>query len=190
MAGNRKRKRPVHTAEECSRKRSRTGRGNGSGPRALPVAFNTPHPVLSFYYPSVVTLRAYLLSKLPVSSKIRRRRLASIGRCSEERCRYPPHRASKGHGQGSGVDCADTSFCASDGRDGSLARLLDATLVCGADEVAADKHQSRLRELAAFSQQQQRLTGASSYGTQNCSQSEVGGISSTSVSSSSSVTSS
>lgn len=37
------------------------------------------HPVISLYYRQVVSLRQYLLGQLPVSSKVRRRRLASLG---------------------------------------------------------------------------------------------------------------
>lgn len=37
------------------------------------------HPVISLYYREVLTLRQYLLRQLPVSSKLRRRRIASLG---------------------------------------------------------------------------------------------------------------
>ncbi|KAK1143635.1 Telomerase reverse transcriptase [Aspergillus melleus] len=36
------------------------------------------HPVISLYYPRVVTLRQYLLKRIPVSSKSRRRRIAAV----------------------------------------------------------------------------------------------------------------
>lgn len=46
-----------------------------------PAARNdqTSHPVISLYYREVLTLRQYLLRQLPVSSKLRRRRIASLG---------------------------------------------------------------------------------------------------------------
>lgn len=37
------------------------------------------HPVISLYYRQVVSLRQYLLGQLPGPSKVRRRRLASLG---------------------------------------------------------------------------------------------------------------
>jgi hypothetical protein len=61
----------------------------GAGPRkkakraAKPSAASTPigpdHPVLQRLYPKVLTLRNYLLSRLPKSSKNRRRRLSQLG---------------------------------------------------------------------------------------------------------------
>ena len=37
------------------------------------------HELLSRYYPILVTLRQYALSKLPVSSRLRRKKLATVG---------------------------------------------------------------------------------------------------------------
>ena len=39
----------------------------------------TQHPVLRLYYPSVLTLREYLLSQLPAASKSRRKKITAIG---------------------------------------------------------------------------------------------------------------
>lgn len=37
------------------------------------------HPVISVYYPEVLTLRQYLLRQIPISSKSRRRRIRTVG---------------------------------------------------------------------------------------------------------------
>jgi len=41
------------------------------------------HPLLSQLYPHVQTLRDYVLSKLPASSRLRRKKIASVGLSSE-----------------------------------------------------------------------------------------------------------
>ncbi|KAJ5677257.1 uncharacterized protein N7477_002890 [Penicillium maclennaniae] len=42
------------------------------------------HPVISLYYRELLTLRQYLLTQLPVSSKLRRRRIASLANSTAE----------------------------------------------------------------------------------------------------------
>ncbi|KAJ5147503.1 hypothetical protein N7526_000855 [Penicillium atrosanguineum] len=44
----------------------------------------TTHPVISLYYRELLTLRQYLLTHLPVSSKLRRRRIASLASSTAE----------------------------------------------------------------------------------------------------------
>lgn len=68
------------------RKRNRAGRdGQGENKRQRTTGFfNSKDPVvksavLAQYYPKVLSLREYLVSKLPSSSKIRRRKILSVG---------------------------------------------------------------------------------------------------------------
>jgi len=47
------------------------------------------HALLAQYYPEVITLREYAIARLPQSSKIRRRKIASVGSqslCPEKTC--------------------------------------------------------------------------------------------------------
>ena len=71
MAG--KRKRRVHGTEGGQKRQRVTGALNGKDPAVKQA-------VLSQYYPQVVSLREYLISKLPASSKIRRKKILSVGR--------------------------------------------------------------------------------------------------------------
>jgi telomerase reverse transcriptase len=74
------------------RKRSRPGLGAGGDNKRQRVAgsLNGKTPVvkqalLAQYYPRVVSLREYLLLKLPTTSKVRRKKIISVGRkCSVE----------------------------------------------------------------------------------------------------------
>ncbi|KAK0126716.1 hypothetical protein ONS95_008298 [Cadophora gregata] len=65
------------------RKRKRSGQAIGDQKRqkisqnSLPVVKDA---LLTKYYPQVLSLREYLLSKLPVSSRVRRRKILSLGR--------------------------------------------------------------------------------------------------------------
>lgn len=119
-------------------KRERSAHVVGRPPkRARPAADQsavaTPpgvdHPVLRRLYPGVLSLRHYLLSRLPASSKYRRRRLTQLGL----------HHHAQHH------------------LDADLAQLLDATLIgiprtadaAGQDEAAKD----RARDIDTFSQQ-------------------------------------
>lgn len=171
--GGKKRKRNRHghsqSAEEPPRKRVRVGSVREPGSAAWIDSTTIRHPVLSLYYPCVVTLRTYLLSKLPVSSKARRRRLLAIGSC--------PQRRQLGHKQAdlrrnhttNVDDCSDGSTDS----NAALAGLLDTTLVCGLETSCSAQDQSRMNDLATFSQQQSKSTASSSAGSAGCSQSEV-----------------
>ncbi len=74
------------------------------------------HTLLAQYYSSVQTLREYLLAKLPASSRIRRKKIASVGLVSSS----------------AGTTCTDAEV--------ALGHILDTTLVgCRAnDEPASD----------------------------------------------------
>ncbi|KAE8164338.1 hypothetical protein BDV40DRAFT_116927 [Aspergillus tamarii] len=104
------------------------------------------HPVISIYYRRVVTLRQYLLERIPKSSKSRRRRIASV----------PSHDPS------------------SDGdQDKELSRLLDTTLVGILKEPTAGCDQERRQELAEFTASLDRSLLTSTDTGPPCPQAEV-----------------
>ncbi|KAJ5663924.1 hypothetical protein N7507_004655 [Penicillium longicatenatum] len=86
-----KRKRPVKDPGPTSSQASITAAPGRFKPSKDPVARNTrtTHPVISLYYRQVLTLRQYLLGQLPISSKLRRRRITSL-RSSSERSNVQP----------------------------------------------------------------------------------------------------
>lgn len=86
----------------------------------------TTHPVISLYYRQVLTLRHYLLDQLPVSSRLRRRRITSL-RSSPERSNVQP-----------------------------LADLLDSTLVGVLKERSPKIDSERQRVYREFTQSQSR----------------------------------
>ncbi|RDL40109.1 uncharacterized protein BP5553_00088 [Venustampulla echinocandica] len=70
MTGKRKRKRPSSGGEgQCNSQEVQKGNGDPVVKQALLVQF----------YPQVLTLRDYLLSKLPSTSKVRRKKISSLG---------------------------------------------------------------------------------------------------------------
>jgi len=73
MAGKRKRTRP--NAQEGGQKRQKI-----SDPLQSSKDPIIKHALLAQYYPQVFTLREYLLRRLPNTSKIRRKKIASVGR--------------------------------------------------------------------------------------------------------------
>lgn len=93
----------------------------------------TTHPVISLYYRQVLTLRQYLLRQLPASSKLRRRRIASL------RPSGPPSIAERGN---------DTAS--------PLADLLDSTLIGVLKEPSAKIDSDRQRDYRVFTQSQSR----------------------------------
>jgi telomerase reverse transcriptase len=93
----------------------------------------TTHPVISLYYRQVLTLRQYLLRQLPASSKLRRRRIASLRPSS------PP----------SIPECGDDTAS-------PLADLLDSTLVGVLKESSVKVDSDRQRDYRAFTQSQSR----------------------------------
>lgn len=96
------------------------------------------HPVLSRYYPWVVSLRQYLLHALPSTSKARRRRIASLGK--------PAHKKVEKAANGD-----------SDESDKELATLLDQTLIGVFKETtSAAVAQARQRDFAVFTQSEER----------------------------------
>ena len=134
MVGKRKR---CHPREE-DRKRA-----NVEKTTVTPVK----HPALGLYYRNILTLRDYLLSRLPSASKARRRKIASI----------LPDTASFHHHDG------EPSTMSQDGH--SLSKLLNSTLVCTVNEQALRPEPSRIKDFEAFSQRTSPTAGSSTGGS-------------------------
>lgn len=113
--------------------------------------------LLAKYYPNVLCLRDYLLSKLPVSSKVRRKKLLSVG---HKLARNIEH-------QGDDHEEED--------EDHLLGDFLDSTLI-GVSLNHELSHENRLKEWVSFSQKGDISvsTIANSSGNDVYSQSEVG----------------
>jgi telomerase reverse transcriptase len=66
---------------------TKEGGGRAKKPKRGDGVSNTSsaisHPLLSQLYPHVCTLRGYVLSKLPSASRLRRKKIASVGLASE-----------------------------------------------------------------------------------------------------------
>lgn len=164
MTKKRKRSRATKYSPGVNCKKRKTDSdGNGS--------ILTEHPTLCLYYPRISTLRVYLLSSLPISSRSRRRKIASIGRHQRyaiENTRNcdllcgagPPHRSA----------CSDQLWL---GGERCLATLLDKTLVCTVEDDPRVFDDSREKDFASFSQQA-NLTARSSFERGTSSISEVG----------------
>ena len=125
MPGKRKRHRPAKDHDAPSKRIKKDGAG-------ATVASIT-HPTLSLYYPQILTLRDYALSKLPVSSKSRRRRIAAVG-----------YYGKNGHSNQN----TQTSY----DPNAALAKLLDGTLICRRPSVPGVALEIRQKDFQAFSQ--------------------------------------
>jgi telomerase reverse transcriptase len=73
MAGKRKRSRPSHRAEG-DQKRQKTSEPANSKDSVVKEA------LLAQFYPQVLSLRQFLISKLPPTSKVRRKKIFSVGK--------------------------------------------------------------------------------------------------------------
>ncbi|APA07224.1 hypothetical protein sscle_02g019940 [Sclerotinia sclerotiorum 1980 UF-70] len=122
-----------------------TGNGNGNDTgladsnkrqRTSGDGYSKDPPVkqalLNKYYPNVLCLRDYLLSKLPVSSKVRRKKLSSVGRKASANIPYQD-----------GDDDED--------EDRVLGDFLDGTLI-GVSSNNGLSQEDRLKEWVSFSQ--------------------------------------
>ncbi|PYI10604.1 hypothetical protein BO78DRAFT_360710 [Aspergillus sclerotiicarbonarius CBS 121057] len=148
-----KRKRPVK-GDRAPDKSSQTGTTStcfeNQSSLARAHAEEHAHPVISLYYPQVVTLRQYLLRQIPLFSKSRRRRIVSV------------------RGDQSPVGISN------DSRSGAqLAKLLDTTLVGILTESPPTCNEERRQELAAFTQSQSRSELASTDTGSPCAQAEI-----------------
>lgn len=115
------------------RKRNRPGQGTTSHEKRQKLSgdfqthANDPvvkHALLAQHYPEVLSLRQYLLSKLPSASKIRRKKIVTIGRHT-------------------GPETSD--------RDKALAHVLDQTLV-GVSKYGGASQEDRWQQWTSFSQ--------------------------------------
>ena len=135
MSRTKKRKRAGPTSgpsgDDSRMKRPRTqSQPSSRGESPSVIAATTQHAVLNQLYPRVCSLRVYVLSRLPSTSKIRRRKVAAVGR----------------------ADGAPGSTLSEAER--SVAALLDQTLVGVSSEESTCKvpADNRLEQWAAFSQ--------------------------------------
>lgn len=116
-----------------------------SAPATIP---DVDQPVLQRLYPEVFTLRHYVLSRLPGSSKNRRRKISQLGQPNSE------------------------------GVDGELAQLLDSTLIGVSPKAASatrdEIHKAREKDVLTFSQQIQDCATGSTFTPGYFLQSEVG----------------
>lgn len=129
------------------------------------------HPTLCLYYSTIFTLRTYLLSSLPPSSRSRRRKIASIGVHQRNAVGhagdYDPLRGAEPPPR---LTCSNQLWPDS---ERSLATLLDKTLVCTAMDEPRMVNNSREQDFASFSQQA-NLTARSSFQEGTSPISEVG----------------
>lgn len=152
MTKKRKRPQPTISVPAANCKRAKTDdQGNGF----IPIE----HPTLCLYYSQISTLRTYLLSSLPVSSRSRRRKIASIGRHQRNvvensgdddplKGAEPPCRAA----------CPNRLW---PNNERGLATLLDKTLVCTVEDEPRVVDGSREKDFASFSQQANLTTRGS-----------------------------
>lgn len=146
MAGKRKRRRPLK-AEAAPSKRVKV---NEDAAASAAVR----HPTLSLYYPCVFTLREHVLSRLPASSKTRRRKVAALGRSATK------SRSSVREGTEGDIEAV-------------LVKLLDCTLVCRRHNEPKLAFDNREKKLRAFCQRTEGVD-ESSLLEGNTPQSEVG----------------
>jgi hypothetical protein len=139
-----KRKRSLHGGDR-SPKRPKAA----SSQSACATPQEVDHPVLRRLYPEVLSLRHYVLSRLPTSSKNRRRRILQLGQSNPS----------------SDVDC-------------ELGQLLDSTLVGVTPKAATASRdeviRTREREIQSFSQQLSDCATGGTYIPGYFLQSEVG----------------
>ncbi|UNI21054.1 RNA-directed DNA polymerase [Purpureocillium takamizusanense] len=129
MSRGMKRKRAHHEAEHENNKKEN---GRGANDASRNAHSQRPHaesPVsrdlLKQYYPKVQTLRDYVLCRLPGTSRLRRKKITSLG---------------------NGPQCGEV--------EPRLAGVLDSTLVCSRDEQAGSKDEkdSAYKQYLSFSQ--------------------------------------
>lgn len=119
-------RKPTPEPTEQPTKRVRTGTKVPSSRRACDTV---RHTLLSRLYPHLSTLREYVLTKLPPSSRLRRKKIASVGR--------------QDVGPENSRPCSDIEV--------AVGRLLDTTLV-GFYDTPPAKSDNRWEQWANFSQ--------------------------------------
>lgn len=130
VMGKRKRSRPLEEGHKRAKVEKET---------IIPVK----HPALGLYYRKILTLRDCLLSKLPTSSKARRRKIVSI----------LPDTTNYDHNDEETSTLSQDRHC--------LANLLNNTLVCTVHEWTPRPESSRIKDFETFSQQYSPIGGSS-----------------------------
>lgn len=148
MAGATGKKRAAHEVDSTETKQPRKRLKGTDKPK------ESIHPLLGRVYPNVQTLRAYLISKLPSSSRLRRKKLTSLG--SQNAIDPSPDNEIK------------TRLC----------HLLDTTLVTSGndgDSFPADERKARWQKWVSFSQNadESHVTLSDGHSSPFYSQSEV-----------------
>ena len=116
-------------------------RGKGQQCDEEPCANQVNHPTLSIYYPTILTLRSFIFSRLPATSKKRRRKIQAIKKINESCARSLETSSSLGPLEA--IDSSDERH---------LSRLLDHTLVCLATATYSISRHSADGDFKAFSQ--------------------------------------
>ena len=158
-----------------ARKRKRSQGDRHAGPcKRLKIdeavtchSFGPTRSLVTLYYPEVMTLGEYALSRLPKTSKSRRRKISALVKPSSDastRSQIVNAQAAQDAGGGLQRNNEDPSL--------RLAKLLSATLVGLHSTELKGTDSSRRRDFEAFSQQT-GSTMRSSLGEGNSSQSEV-----------------
>ena len=165
MAGKRKRKRASRDEHAQSKKRNKLDAKETCGNASI------QHPTLCLYYPRVVTLKDYLISKVPASAVSRREKITSVGKGLQRSLKV---NQSVLEGDAQQVSSPSTLHVKPEGsRKKNLAKLLETTLVGLPHETPSDIATSREKDFVSFSQQVSLLTG-SSVEEVSTTQSEVG----------------
>ncbi|KAL8690402.1 MAG: hypothetical protein Q9218_004144 [Villophora microphyllina] len=141
MTGKRKRHRPRKQDVTPSKRTCKNG--NDITPKTV------THPTLSVYYPRILTLRDYVLSKLPSSSKKRRRRILALKCSAVTGDSFDTALSPLETGNGSTPQASKGSRSTP---DGTLGKLLDRTLVCLRDDAPRFDVQARQKDFQVFSQ--------------------------------------
>ena len=147
-----------------TRKRKRTGTLVTSSSKrvkgrqeSISPPVSTTHPTLSLYYPQVLTLRQFLVSKLPRASRTRKRKIANLGRP-----------LSTPSATGDRPVAPDRSFNTGSADAGS-SYLLDSVLVCApANALPGSSQSNRAQDFDLFSQQVTLTAGESCTPRSSC----------------------
>ena len=150
----RKRKKALSTSDNGSLERPYKKTRLASG-RASPSDLHH-HPTLARYYAHIWTLRQYLLSRLPRSSKSKRRRLASAGLSELEGNELCDHSFA---GKAT-LSRRTSSLSELNYHKSRLAKLLDGALVCENENSAGTSVEDRARDLDTFTQQVSMTAGS------------------------------
>jgi hypothetical protein len=166
-------------------KRKRTSHAGGFRKKAHIIdqsASATPpaieQPVLQRYYPRLLTLRHYLLSQLPKSSKNRRRNISQLGRPTATRSATRNATQNKTQNESQNESQNTTSKGVS---DIELGQLLDSTVIGGGSNTAQTYNQDQIvternKDIETFTQQLSSTTAGGTFTPGYFLQSEVGHI--------------